>query len=79
MEKKGGCPAPQSLSGTQAPPIGWPAVLRSLEASNKSCLWRWQISKERKADGEIHTEGFYEPGLGVAYITFTHIPRVRLH
>lgn len=27
---------------------------------------------------EGHTEGFYEPGLDEAHVTFTHIPRIRL-
>ena len=42
-------------------------------------VFGWQINKEREVHVEGHPEGFYEPGLGLAYITFTHIPRIRLH
>ena len=34
-------------------------------------VFGWQINKEREVHVEGHPEGFYEPGLGVAYITFT--------
>lgn len=39
----------------------------------------WQIRGEREPHTEDHTESFYEPGVDVVLITFTHIPRVRLH
>lgn len=38
----------------------------------------WQISGERESHTEDHTESFYEPGIDVVHITFTHIPKVRL-
>lgn len=47
MEGKGECSAPQSLSGTQAPPIVCLTVPRAFEASTESSVFGWQISRDK--------------------------------
>lgn len=65
MEGKGECSAPQSLSGTQAPPIVCLTVPRAFEASTESSVFGWQISKETSTCGGSYWRLLWaRPGCG---------------